>query len=134
MGRSRIQIASSERQQPDDLKGSAAVPVNTPATAPVTVCSGRSRLRARCYIVSVNNAVSAGGSDNIHFQLRVNGVAVAGYEDFQLQVGLTHDPTPLVDDINIPQNALVQLVAWNVSATTQYTATGRVQIEYENLV
>lgn len=133
MSRYRTEISDAPRTQSMEDKQAVSIPANTLRTAPVVVCDIRTEVQCKPFLTSVNNAVSAGGAATIHCRVLVNGVPLEGYEDFQFQVGLTYDPTPLFVDKELPRGSRVQLVAWNDSTTTAYVVTGVIQVEHERV-
>lgn len=94
----------------------------------------RTRTGRRCRFVFVGNNVDPGGESSITFHIYINGTLLSPpYDSFQQALGLTYDPQSRnITPIDLPQNALVEIVADNSSGTA-YNAFARLRIEYEDL-
>lgn len=94
------------------------------------------RTGARPFLAQVANAVSSGGEDKITFHVYVNGnrIAKVPFDNFQQALGETYrSDGRLASPLELPQGALIEVLADNSDGSTSYSAFARLRVEYEDL-
>lgn len=129
----------------DEFGGQLAFPTSAVGVEAV-ICSKQIPNGRKARLVQVANAVDPGGEPFFIFRVKVNGNPVNhpvlskfGNNSFGA-VGTTYDPSQrMTIPLRIPEGCLLELTAeLTVSSvdgsdpTADYTAYGRVKVEYEN--
>lgn len=88
----------------------------------------------RAFLLAVRNSVSAGGEDFILFSVRINGQPLEDFDRFKNQIAAPEAQNgQLVIRRELPQGALLDFIAVNTDAATDYSATVKLEIGYEAL-
>lgn len=97
--------------------------------------SFRTRVGKRARLASVANSVDPGAENLITFHILVNGAyALPPYDTFTQSMGETYrGDSRIAVPVELPQGALIQIVADNADAATAWNAYARIRVEYEDL-
>jgi hypothetical protein len=115
----------------DDRMATVEVPASTTEAAPKVILSFVTKTGGRPVLQSLNTAVEAAGQADIKLRFRVNGAGRHPFADWtDQQRGAPENPVAVPGTVELPQGALVEVVAKNDSSTTAYDATARVIVYY----
>lgn len=123
----------------DDRIGTVNVAASGVATPVVWGDTGlnyfRTRTGRRARLTFLGNAVDPGGESFITFHVLVNGAKLLPpYDSFTQALGETFNGwASLSLPVELPQNAMVQVIADNSDSANAYNVYNRVRIEYEDL-
>ena len=123
----------------DDFVGSVSNGPSSNANAIKWQSPGQTYFRTRtgqkAYLVFIGNAVDPGGESKITFHVRVNGAFLRPpYDAFTQAMGETYNGwATLFARIELPQNAMIEVISDNSDGVNTYVSYARARIEYESL-
>lgn len=100
--------------------------------AETVICELRTPVRFRSYLSILANAVQAGGENWIRWDVKVNGAYFDPYVNHYSQWSDPANPREVAGEIELPQNALVQIVAsrpLGSDPVDNFDATARLHVQ-----